>query len=195
MLKHKYFLLLNYITFNIYFNMNAIDREIEKLKKEIEIDEQNEKLIDDFLNSLPKDLINKDNNNNDDIKKKLSQISTSSIEETLSSIHSLLLTSSSEDTLLLLKDILYKDKIKTEIENSLVNIRFPIFDGMMTINAIDKIKSTHEKDLKIIITYFNILKYMSLLRKDRSNLTGKITKEDFDDEVICDFLYKKIILK
>ena len=25
MLKHKYFLLLNYITFNIYFNMNAID--------------------------------------------------------------------------------------------------------------------------------------------------------------------------
>ena len=175
--------------------MNAIDREIEKLKKEIEIDEQNEKLIDDFLNSLPKDLINKDNNNNDDIKKKLSQISTSSIEETLSSIHSLLLTSSSEDTLLLLKDILYKDKIKTEIENSLVNIRFPIFDGMMTINAIDKIKSTHEKDLKIIITYFNILKYMSLLRKDRSNLTGKITKEDFDDEVISDFLYKKIILK
>ena len=173
--------------------MNAIDREIEKLKKEIEIDEQNEKLIDDFLNSLPKDLINKDNNNNDDIKKKLSQISTSSIEETLSSIHSLLLTSSSEDTLLLLKDILYKDKIKTEIENSLVNIRFPIFDGMMTINAIDKIKSTHEKDLKIIITYFNILKYMSLLRKDRSNLTGKITKEDFDDEVISDFLYKKII--
>ena len=40
--------------------MNAIDREIEKLKKEIEIDEQNEKLIDDLLNSLPKDLINKD---------------------------------------------------------------------------------------------------------------------------------------
>ena len=175
--------------------MNAIDREIEKLQKEIEIDEQNEKLIDDFLNSLPKDLINKDNNNNDDIKKKLSQISTStsSIEEILSSINALLLTSSSEDTLLLLKDILYKDKIKTKIENSLVNIRFPIFDGMMTINAIDKIKSTHEKDLNIIITYFKILKSMSFLRKDRSNLTGKITKEDFDDEIISDFLYKKII--
>ena len=187
--------------------INTINKEIQNLENEI----GNEKKFKEI--DLIKNEINKFFNNNkflnnendydiDNLKNKLKFINeidiikqSNNIKIVLTSIHNIFINITNNYSF---KEKVYNEiiikKFQKEIENLLLKIKFPIFEGQILLNIFDKIQNENGETILIIKKYFLIL---NELYKEYSEECNKgilnNNKKNENIEIIYEFLFKRII--
>ena len=187
--------------------INTINKEIQSLENEIG-NEKKFKEIDLIKNEINKFFNNNNflNNENDydidNLKNKLKFINeidiikqSNNIKIVLTSIHNIFINVTNNYSF---KEKVYNEiiikKFQKEIENLLLKIKFPIFDGQILLNIFDKIQNENSEAILIIKKYFLIL---NELYKEYSEECNKgilnNNKKNENIEIIYEFLFKRII--
>ena len=198
-----------------------LEKEITNLEEEINEDEMQLNNINKLYNKIPKDIYFKNKKNEKNIKQKInSLITTSNIITKIDKINSVLnpleklnliisLFQSETITNSFLKKYIINQLISKEIlkliEESLLSIKYPIFQGKILMTIFDQLNNDKKQDIKILSLYFqlysilvsdiykefpNFAGYSELIKKNSEN--NYIKKFEFI-EILSEFIFKKII--
>ena len=202
----------------MYFDL---EKEITNLEEEINEDEMQLNNINKLYNKMPKDIYFKNKKNEKNIKQKInSLITTSNIITKIDKINSVLnpleklnliisLFQSETISNSFLKKYIINQLISKEIlkliEESLLSIKYPIFQGKILMTIFDQLNNDKKQDIKILSLYFqlysilvsdiykefpNFAGYSELIKKNSEN--NYIKKFEFI-EILSEFIFKKII--
>ena len=198
-----------------------LEKEITNLEEEINEDEMQLNNINKLYNKIPKDIYFKNKKNEKNIKQKInSLITTSNIITKIDKINSVLnpleklnliisLFQSETISNSFLKKYIINQLISKEIlkliEESLLSIKYPIFQGKILMTIFDQLNNDKKQDIKILSLYFqlysilvsdiykefpNFAGYSELIKKNSGN--NYIKKFEFI-EILSEFIFKKII--
>ena len=198
-----------------------LEKEITNLEEEINEDEMKLNNINKLYNKIPKDIYFKNKKNEKNIKQKInSLITTSNIITKIDKINSVLnpleklnliisLFQSETISNSFLKKYIINQLISKEIlkliEESLLSIKYPIFQGKILMTIFDQLNNDKKQDIKILSLYFqlysilvsdiykefqNFAGYSELIKKNSEN--NYIKKFEFI-EILSEFIFKKII--
>ena len=198
-----------------------LEKEITNLEEEINEDEMQLNNINKLYNKIPKDIYLKNKKNEKNIKQKInSLITTSNIITKIDKINSVLnpleklnliisLFQSETISNSFLKKYIINQLISKEIlkliEESLLSIKYPIFQGKILMTIFDQLNNDKKQDIKILSLYFqlysilvsdiykefpNFAGYSELIKKNSEN--NYIKKFEFI-EILSEFIFKKII--
>ena len=198
-----------------------LEKEITNLEEEINEDEMQLNNINKLYNKIPKDIYFKNKKNEKNIKQKInSLITTSNIITKIDKINSVLnpleklnliisLFQSETISNSFLKKYIINQLISKEIlkliEESLLSIKYPIFQGKILMTIFDQLNNDKKQDIKILSLYFqlysilvsdiykefpNFAGYSELIKKNSEN--NYIKKFEFI-EILSEFIFKKII--
>ena len=195
-----------------------INKEISKISKDLNEDENELNHFNSIYNQIPKNILNNPQKENNSKNKLDSLINTFEIitkidkikeeENPIQKLHllkSLFLTNNVSNTDLrqiIISKLITEDILKN-IEQSLFNINYPMFNGKMLMTIYEQLNSTNKNDLEIISLYFEIYSYISnniykefpnygaintLLLKNKDN-----DKQFYFMDMISEFLFKKVL--
>ena len=198
-----------------------LEKEITNLEEEINEDEMQLNNINKLYNKIPKDIYFKNKKNEKNIKQKInSLITTSNIITKIDKINSVLnpleklnliisLFQSETISNSFLKKYIINQLISKEIlkliEESLLSIKYPIFQGKILMTIFDQLNNDKKQDIKLLSLYFqlysilvsdiykefpNFAGYSELIKKNSEN--NYIKKFEFI-EILSEFIFKKII--
>ena len=198
-----------------------LEKEILNLEEEIIEDETQLNNINKLYDKIPKEKFFNNKNNEKNIKEKInSLISTSNIItklekindisnpiEKLNSIISLFKTETISNSFLkkyIINELVTNDILKL-IEESLLNIKYPIFQGKILMTIFEQINSDKKQDIEILSLYFQLYSILvtdlykeftnfnrvdELIKKNSEN--NNIKKCKFI-EILSEFIFKKIL--
>ena len=195
-----------------------INKEISKISKDLNEDENELNHFNSIYNQIPKNILNNPQKENNSKNKLDSLINTFEIitkidkikeeENPIQKLHllkSLFLSNNVSNTDLrqiIISKLITEDILKN-IEQSLFNINYPMFNGKMLMTIYDQLNTTNKNDLEIISLYFEIYSYISndiykefpnygaintLLLKNKDN-----DKQFYFMDMISEFLFKKVL--
>ena len=195
-----------------------INKEISKISKDLNEDENELNHFNSIYNQIPKNILNNPQKENNSKNKLDSLINTFEIiakidkikeeENPIQKLHllkSLFLTNNVSNTDLrqiIISKLITEDILKN-IEQSLFNINYPMFNGKMLMTIYEQLNTTNKNDLEIISLYFEIYSYISndiykefpnygaintLLLKNKDN-----DKQFYFMDMISEFLFKKVL--
>ena len=195
-----------------------INKEISKISKDLNEDENELNHFNSIYNQIPKNILNNPQKENNSKNKLDSLINTFEIitkidkikeeENPIQKLHllkSLFLSNNVSNTDLrqiIISKLITEDILKN-IEQSLFNINYPMFNGKMLMTIYEQLNTTNKNDLEIISLYFEIYSYISndiykefpnygaintLLLKNKNN-----DKQFYFMDMISEFLYKKVL--
>ena len=195
-----------------------INKEISKISKDLNEDEIELNHFNSIYNQIPKNILNNPQKENNSKNKLDSLINTFEIitkidkikeeENPIQKLHllkSLFLTNNVSNTDLrqiIISKLITEDILKN-IEQSLFNINYPMFNGKMLMTIYEQLNTTNKNDLEIISLYFEIYSYISndiykefpnygaintLLLKNKDN-----DKQFYFMDMISEFLFKKVL--
>ena len=198
-----------------------LEKEITNLEEEINEDEMQLNNINKLYNKIPKDIYFKNKKNEKNIKQKInSLITTSNIITKIDKINSVLnpleklnliisLFQSETISNSFLKKYIINQLISKEIlkliEESLLSIKYPIFQGKILMTIFDQLNNDKKQDIKILSLYFqlysilvsdiykefpNFAGYSELIKKNSEN---NYIKKFEPTEILSEFIFKKII--
>ena len=197
------------------------EKEITNLEEEIHEDETQLNNINKLYNKIPKENYFKSKKSEKDIKEKInSLINTSNIikkldnispisnpKEKLLSIISLFQTETISNSFLkkyIINQLITDDILKL-IEESLLNIKYPIFQGKILMTIFEQLNNDKKQDMEIISLYFQLYSILvsdiykefvnfevvnKLLKKNNEN--NHIKKFKFI-EILPELIFKKIL--
>ena len=194
-----------------------LEKEIGILEEDIKEDETQLKDINKLYNQIPKNNLKKEKNIKSRIKS-LNDISNIIIKidninkisnpiDKLSSITSLFQTEPISNPFLkkyLINQLITEELLKL-IEESFLNIKYPIFQGKILMTIFEQLNNDNIQDIEIISKYFQLYSILVTdLYKEFPNLNGVndlIKKNKEDDytkkfrfiELLPEFLFKKIL--
>ena len=197
-----------------------INKEISIISKDIKDEEKQLEKLNSVYNQIPKNIINKHNkkdkdsknnyhslNNALDIITKIDKIKEESNPiKKLYLLKSLFLTNTISNPYLkqiIITQLINEDIIKS-IEDSLLNINYPMFQGKILMTLFEQIITKNKIDLEILSLYLEIYSYIvNDIYKEFPNY-GNINKLALDNkksinnkfyfiEMIPEFLYKKTV--
>ena len=198
-----------------------LEKEILNLEEEIIEDETQLNNINKLYDKIPKEKFFNNKNNEKNIKEKInSLISTSNIItklekindisnpiEKLNSIISLFKTETISNSFLkkyIINELVTNDILKL-IEESLLNIKYPIFQGKILMTIFEQINNDKRQDIEILSLYFQLYSILvtdmykeftnfnrvdELIKKNSEN--NNIKKCKFI-EILSEFIFKKIL--
>ena len=198
-----------------------LEKEITNLEEEINEDEMQLNNINKLYNKIPKDIYFKNKKNEKNIKQKInSLITTSNIITKIDKINSelnpleklnLIISLFQSETIsnsflkkYIINQLISKEILKL-IEESLLSIKYPIFQGKILMTIFDQLNNDKKQDIKILSLYFqlysilvsdiykefpNFAGYSELIKKNSEN--NYIKKFEFI-EILSEFIFKKII--
>ena len=198
-----------------------LEKEILNLEEEIIEDETQLNNINKLYDKIPKEKFFNNKNSEKNIKEKInSLISTSNIItklekindisnpiEKLNSIISLFKTETISNSFLkkyIINELISNDILKL-IEESLLNIKYPIFQGKILMTIFEQINSDKKQDIEILSLYFQLYSILvtdmykeftnfnrvdELIKKNSEN--NNIKKCKFI-EILSEFIFKKIL--
>ena len=198
-----------------------LEKEILNLEEEIIEDETQLNNINKLYDKIPKEKFFNNKNSEKNIKEKInSLISTSNIItkldkinaisnpiEKLNSIISLFQTETISNSLLkkyIINELVTNDILKL-IEESLLNIKYPIFQGKILMTIFEQINNDKRQDIEILSLYFQLYSILvtdmykeftnfnrvdELIKKNSEN--NNIKKCKFI-EILSEFIFKKIL--
>ena len=214
------FLIQKYIVKNIIMSFD-LEKEILNLEEEIIEDETQLNNINKLYDKIPKEKFFNNKNSEKNIKEKInSLISTSNIItklekindisnpiEKLNSIISLFKTETISNSFLkkyIINELVTNDILKL-IEESLLNIKYPIFQGKILMTIFEQINNDKRQDIEILSLYFQLYSILvtdmykeftnfnrvdELIKKNSEN--NNIKKCKFI-EILSEFIFKKIL--
>ena len=198
-----------------------LEKEILNLEEEINEDETQLNNINKLYYKIPKEKFFNNKNNEKNIKEKInSLISTSNIItklekindisnpiEKLNSIISLFKTETISNSFLkkyIINELVTNDILKL-IEESLLNIKYPIFQGKILMTIFEQINNDKRQDIEILSLYFQLYSILvtdmykeftnfnrvdELIKKNSEN--NNIKKCKFI-EILSELIFKKIL--
>ena len=198
-----------------------LEKEILNLEEEINEDETQLNNINKLYDKIPKEKFFNNKNSEKNIKEKInSLISTSNIItklekindisnpiEKLNSIISLFKTETISNSFLkkyIINELISNDILKL-IEESLLNIKYPIFQGKILMTIFEQINNDKRQDIEILSLYFQLYSILvtdmykeftnfnrvdELIKKNSEN--NNIKKCKFI-EILSEFIFKKIL--
>ena len=198
-----------------------LEKEILNLEEEIIEDETQLNNINKLYDKIPKEKFFNNKNSEKNIKEKInSLISTSNIItklekindisnpiEKLNSIISLFKTETISNSFLkkyIINELVTNDILKL-IEESLLNIKYPIFQGKILMTIFEQINNDKRQDIEILSLYFQLYSILvtdmykeftnfnrvdDLIKKNSEN--NNIKKCKFI-EILSEFIFKKIL--
>ena len=198
-----------------------LEKEILNLEEEIIEDETQLNNINKLYDKIPKEKFFNNKNSEKNIKEKInSLISTSNIItklekindisnpiEKLNSIISLFKTETISNSFLkkyIINELVTNDILKL-IEESLLNIKYPIFQGKILMTIFEQINNDKRQDIEILSPYFQLYSILvtdmykeftnfnrvdELIKKNSEN--NNIKKCKFI-EILSEFIFKKIL--
>ena len=198
-----------------------LEKEILNLEEEIIEDETQLNNINKLYDKIPKEKFFNNKNSEKNIKEKInSLISTSNIItklekindisnpiEKLNSIISLFKTETISNSFLkkyIINELVTNDILKL-IEESLLNIKYPIFQGKILMTIFEQINNDKKQDIEILSLYFQLYSILvtdmykeftnfnrvdELIKKNSEN--NNIKKCKFI-EILSEFIFKKIL--
>ena len=198
-----------------------LEKEILNLEEEIIEDETQLNNINKLYDKIPKEKFFNNKNSEKNIKEKInSLISTSNIItklekindisnpiEKLNSIISLFKTETISNSFLkkyIINELVTNDILKL-IEESLLNIKYPIFQGKILMTIFEQINNDKRQDIEILSLYFQLYSILvtdmykeftnfnrvdELIKKSSEN--NNIKKCKFI-EILSEFIFKKIL--
>ena len=198
-----------------------LEKEILNLEEEIIEDETQLNNINKLYDKIPKEKFFNNKNSEKNIKEKInSLISTSNIItklekindisnpiEKLNSIISLFKTETISNSFLkkyIINELVTNDILKL-IEESLLNIKYPIFQGKILMTIFEQINNDKRQDIEILSLYFQLYSILvtdmykeftnfnrvdELIKKNSEN--NNIKKCKFI-EILSEFIFKKIL--
>ena len=198
-----------------------LEKEILNLEEEIIEDETQLNNINKLYDKIPKEKFFNNKNSEKNIKEKInSLISTSNIItklekindisnpiEKLNSIISLFKTETISNSFLkkyIINELISNDILKL-IEESLLNIKYPIFQGKILMTIFEQINNDKRQDIEILSLYFQLYSILvtdmykeftnfnrvdELIKKNSEN--NNIKKCKFI-EILSEFIFKKIL--
>ena len=198
-----------------------LEKEILNLEEEINEDETQLNNINKLYYKIPKEKFFNNKNNEKNIKEKInSLISTSNIItklekindisnpiEKLNSIISLFKIETISNSFLkkyIINELVTNDILKL-IEESLLNIKYPIFQGKILMTIFEQINNDKRQDIEILSLYFQLYSILvtdmykeftnfnrvdELIKKNSEN--NNIKKCKFI-EILSEFIFKKIL--
>ena len=198
-----------------------LEKEILNLEEEIIEDETQLNNINKLYDKIPKEKFFNNKNSEKNIKEKInSLISTSNIItklekindisnpiEKLNSIISLFKTETISNLFLkkyIINELVTNDILKL-IEESLLNIKYPIFQGKILMTIFEQINNDKRQDIEILSLYFQLYSILvtdmykeftnfnrvdELIKKNSEN--NNIKKCKFI-EILSEFIFKKIL--
>ena len=198
-----------------------LEKEILNLEEEINEDETQLNNINKLYDKIPKEKFFNNKNSEKNIKEKInSLISTSNIItklekindisnpiEKLNSIISLFKTETISNSFLkkyIINELVTNDILKL-IEESLLNIKYPIFQGKILMTIFEQINNDKRQDIEILSPYFQLYSILvtdmykeftnfnrvdELIKKNSEN--NNIKKCKFI-EILSEFIFKKIL--
>ena len=198
-----------------------LEKEITNLEEEINEDETQLNNINKLYNKIPKNIYFKNKKNEKDIKEKInSLITTSNIitqidkinsvtnpVEKLNSIISLFQSEKILNSFLkkfIISQLLTDDILKL-IEDSLLNIKYPIFQGKILMTIFDQLNNDKKQDIEILSLYFQLYSILvSDIYKEFANFGGvnELLKKNTENNyikkfkfigVLSEFIFKKIL--
>ena len=153
-----------------------INKEISKISKDLNEDENELNHFNSIYNQIPKNILNNPQKENNSKNKLDSLINTFEIitkidkikeeENPIQKLHllkSLFLANNVSNTDLrqiIISKLITEDILKN-IEQSLFNINYPMFNGKMLMTIYEQLNTTNKNDLEIISLYFEIYSYIS----------------------------------
>ena len=195
-----------------------INKEISKISKDLNEDENQFNQFNSIYNQIPKNILNNPQKENNSKNKLDSFINTFEIITKIDKIKeeenqikkllllkSLFLSNNISNTYLkqlIISKLINEDMLKN-IEQSLFNINYPIFNGKILMTIYEQLNTTNKDDLEIISLYFEIYSYISndiykefpnygaintLILKNKDN-----DKKFYFIDMISEFLFKKIL--
>ena len=197
------------------------DKEISLISKEIKEDENQLKKINEVYDQIPKNIINniskeaQDSQSNLDslinsfeIIKKIEKINEEeNPKNKLNLLKSLLLKNNISNPYLkqlIITKLINKNEIKI-IEESLLNINYPMFKGKTLMTTYEQLNAENKNDLELLSLYFEIYSYIAndiykefanygtinklILKNNENNNNNKF----YFLEMISEFLFKKIL--
>ena len=195
-----------------------INKEISKISKDLNEDENELNHFNSIYNQIPKNILNNPQKENNSKNKLDSLINTFEIiakidkikeeENPIQKLHllkSLFLTNNVSNTDLrqiIISKLITEDILKN-IEQSLFNINYPMFNGKMLMTIYEQLNTTNKNDLEIISLYFEIYSYISNdIYKEFPNYGAINTlilknkdkdKQFYFMDMISEFLFKKVL--
>ena len=198
-----------------------LEKEILNLEEEINEDETQLNNINKLYDKIPKEKFFNNKNSEKNIKEKInSLISTSNIItklekindisnpiEKLNSIISLFKTETISNSFLkkyIINELVTNDILKL-IEESLLNMKYPIFQGKILMTIFEQINNDKRQDIEILSLYFQLYSILvtdmykeftnfnrvdELIKKNSEN--NNIKKCKFI-EILSEFIFKKIL--
>ena len=198
-----------------------LEKEILNLEEEINEDETQLNNINKLYDKIPKEKFFNNKNSEKNIKEKInSLISTSNIItkldkinaisnpiEKLNSVISLFKTETISNSFLkkyIINELVTNDILKL-IEESLLNIKYPIFQGKILMTIFEQINNDKRQDIEILSLYFQLYSILvtdmykeftnfnrvdELIKKNSEN--NNIKKCKFI-EILSEFIFKKIL--
>jgi hypothetical protein len=198
-----------------------LEKEILNLEEEINEDETQLNNINKLYNKIPKENLFNNKKSEKNIKDKInSLISTSNIItkldkieaisnpiEKLNSLIYLFTTETISNSFLkkyIINELITNDILKL-IEESLLNIKYPIFQGKILMTIFEQINSDKRQDIEILSLYFQLYSILvSDLYKEFPNFdrVDKLIKKNSENnnikkfkfiEILSEFIFKKIL--
>ena len=196
------------------------DKEISLISKEINEDENQLKKINEVYSQIPKNIINNISKEAQDSQSNLHSLIDSL--EIITKIEKINEEENPKNKLNLLKSLLFSNNISNiylkqliitklinkniikKIEESLLNINYPMFKGKTLMTTYEQLNAENKNDLELLSIYFEIYSYIANdIYKEFANY-GSINKlilknnENNDNkfnfiEIISEFLMKKIL--
>lgn len=195
-----------------------INKEISKISKDLNEDENQLNQLYSIYNQIPKNILNNPQKENNSKNKLEALINTfdaitkiDKIKEEENPINKLYLLkslffsniiSNTDLKQIIISKLINEDIIKN-IEQSLFNINYPMFNGKILMSEYEQLNTTNKNDLEIISLYFEIYSYISndvykefpnygaintLILKNKDN-----NKNFYFMDMIAEFLFKKIL--
>ena len=197
-----------------------LEKEISIINKDIKDEENQLQKLNSTYKQIPENIIiyhskkmqDSQNNLNSlintfEILSKIDKINeTENIIEKLSLLKSLLLSNKISNTFLkeFIITKLINNNILNSIQESLLNIKYPLFEGKMLMTMYEQLNTNNKKDLDILSLYFEIYSYIAkdiykefanygTLNKLNLKYNEKNDKSFYFVEMISEYLFKKIM--
>lgn len=189
-----------------------VDDVYKKLKNDIEEEKKKVALIEDLLKKIPKDVLNdiptkthphqinheKQKEIDENIKQKIDQIQQKNLQlnysQALTDLTEIIkdknVTKETKNNLY--KEVFYTKNLYHKVEESLIKIKYPIFDGMNLLSIIQDIRKENEEQFNQIKQYIYLLNEISSSGYEEfPNFSMNRTPQE--SEIISNFLYKKVL--
>ena len=149
-----------------------IDKEILELDKEINVEENQLNDLNKIYNQIPQDNFSKNKNGEKNIKETIKSLNN--ISSIITEVDKIKESNNPKDKLFLLSSLFKQEKISNTflkkyiinklisedllkiIEESFLNIKYPLFNGKILMTTYDQLIIDNKSDLEIISSYFEL---------------------------------------